>query len=88
MSATPTPASATRAIALKDSGAKALRTCLPDELFELAVASSIRQPTRMVFMDQNLTPFFDKDLPLLPVPTGGFGVNRLTLREILATGLE
>lgn len=75
-------------LSLKASGAAALRECLPAHLFDLAAATSIRQATRMVFMNEGLTPFLDKELPLLPVPDGGFGVNRLTLREILASGLE
>ena len=71
-------------ISLKETGARALRECLPRHLFDLCVATSIRQATRMVFLDRHLAPRFSK-----PIPPGGdgFGVNRLTLREILLAGL-
>ncbi|GAA2210292.1 FAD-dependent monooxygenase [Nonomuraea monospora] len=71
-------------ISLKESGVRALRACVPAHLYELAAATALRPATRMIFMDERLRPKFAKDLP----PTGGFGVNRLTLREILAAGLD
>lgn len=75
-------------ISLKETGAQALRDCLPARLFELAVATSIRQPTRMVFTDEQLNPKFAKPIPPAPPGAAGFGVNRLTLREILLGGLD
>jgi 2-polyprenyl-6-methoxyphenol hydroxylase-like FAD-dependent oxidoreductase len=75
-------------ISLKDTGAKALHACLPPHLFDLAVATSIRQATRMVFMDAQLRPKFAKPIPSIEPGLAGFGVNRLTLREILLTGVE
>ena len=75
-------------ISLKAAGAAALRECLPEDLFALAVATSIRAATRMVFLDEQLRPKFDKPLHHDPPGPGGFGVNRLTLREILLTGLD
>ncbi|MBO3749060.1 FAD-dependent monooxygenase [Streptosporangiaceae bacterium NEAU-GS5] len=74
-------------ISLKEDGTRALRACLPQELFELTAATAIKTVSRMLFMDDRLRPKFDK-----PVPGGfddtAFGVNRLTLREILLTGLD
>jgi 2-polyprenyl-6-methoxyphenol hydroxylase-like FAD-dependent oxidoreductase len=75
-------------ITLKEAGAAALRDCLPDHLFELCVATSIRQATRMIFMDEQLNPRFAKPVPPLEPGAAGFGVNRLTLREILLAGLD
>jgi 2-polyprenyl-6-methoxyphenol hydroxylase-like FAD-dependent oxidoreductase len=75
-------------VSLKAAGAGALRECLPGDLFALAVATSIRPATRMVFLDEQLRPKFDKPLPHDPPGPGGFGVNRLTLREILLAGLD
>ncbi|WP_146073766.1 FAD-dependent oxidoreductase [Amycolatopsis sp. CA-126428] len=75
-------------ISLKDNGAKALHACLPTHLFDLAVATSIRSATRMVFMDTQLRPKFAKPIPPIEPGLAGFGVNRLTLREILLTGVE
>jgi 2-polyprenyl-6-methoxyphenol hydroxylase-like FAD-dependent oxidoreductase len=74
-------------ISLKDSGVGALRDCLPSRLYALAVATSIRAATRMVFLDAQLRPSFSKPLPAVDPAAGGFGVNRLTLREILLVGL-
>jgi 2-polyprenyl-6-methoxyphenol hydroxylase-like FAD-dependent oxidoreductase len=75
-------------ISLKASGAGALHECLPANLFALAVATSIRAAFRMVFLDEQLHPKFDKPLHHDPPGPGGFGVNRLTLREILLAGLD
>lgn len=75
-------------ITLKETGARALRECLPPHLFELAVATSLRQPTRMIFTDEQLNPKFTKPIPPAEPGVAGFGVNRLTLREILLGGLD
>src|SRR6476469_7837167 len=75
-------------VTLKEVGAYALHDCLPAELFELCVATSIRQATTMAFTDEQLKPKFRKDLPLIEPGLAGFGANRLTLREILLSGLE
>jgi 2-polyprenyl-6-methoxyphenol hydroxylase-like FAD-dependent oxidoreductase len=73
-------------ITLKEAGIGALRACLPEHLYELCVATSIRTATRMVFMDHRLRPKFERPVP--PDAGGGFGVHRLTLREILLAGLD
>lgn len=75
-------------ISLKETGAKALRACLPPHLFDLAVATSIRPATRMIFLDTQLRPKFAKPIPPIEPGPAGLGVNRLTLREILLTGIE
>jgi 2-polyprenyl-6-methoxyphenol hydroxylase-like FAD-dependent oxidoreductase len=74
-------------ISLKEEGSRALRDCLPENLFQLTVATSIKSATRMVFLDHQLNQKFAKPIPLLPEDTF-FGVHRLTLREILLGGLE
>jgi len=74
-------------ITLKADGARALRQCLPAELFDLAVATSLRNPTTMAFVDEQLVPKFTKPVPHVEPGVDGFGVNRLTLREILLAGL-
>ncbi|MGW2158787.1 FAD-dependent oxidoreductase [Nonomuraea sp. NPDC001699] len=75
-------------ISLKETGAEALRACLPPGLYDLAVATSIRPATRMTFMDIRLVPKFSKDIPPQLPGVDGLGVNRLTLREILLSGLD
>jgi 2-polyprenyl-6-methoxyphenol hydroxylase-like FAD-dependent oxidoreductase len=71
-------------VSLKADGVEALRDCLPERLFDLCAATSIRPATRLAVLDHRLRPKFVKPLP----PFGGFGVNRLTLREILLSGLD
>jgi 2-polyprenyl-6-methoxyphenol hydroxylase-like FAD-dependent oxidoreductase len=75
-------------ITLKSEGAKALRECLPENLYELAVATSLRNPTTMAFVDERLVPKFVKPVPPVTPGADGFGVNRLTMREILLGGLN
>ncbi len=72
-------------IGIKDAGSEALRDCLPADLFDLCAATSIASATRMVFMDHQLNV-----AKAWPITHGGsgFGVNRLTLREILLSGLD
>jgi len=74
-------------ISLKEAGGHALRACLPANLFDLCVATSIASAGRLVVMDQLLNQAFAIPLPA-PDPALAFGVNRLTLREILLCGLE
>jgi 2-polyprenyl-6-methoxyphenol hydroxylase-like FAD-dependent oxidoreductase len=77
-------------ISIKEAGSHALRDCLPGRLFNLCVSTSIRPALRMVFMDHQLNQAFAKALPHAhdgPDPAG-FGVNRLTLRQILLAGLD
>jgi 2-polyprenyl-6-methoxyphenol hydroxylase-like FAD-dependent oxidoreductase len=71
-------------LSIKEEGVKALRGCLPDELFQRLQANALRQADRMAFMDHLLVPKFTKPIP----PTPGFGLNRLVLRETLLTGLD
>jgi 2-polyprenyl-6-methoxyphenol hydroxylase-like FAD-dependent oxidoreductase len=74
-------------ITLKADGSHALRDCLPEHLFHLCVTTAIKSATRMIFLDHQLNQKFAKPLPPLP-DDAFFGVNRLTLREILLAGLE
>lgn len=76
-------------ISIKREGSQALRDCLPEDLFNLCVATAIKTATRLVVLDQQLNPKFTRLLPHAPFPDDSrFGVNRLTLREILLAGLE
>ncbi len=72
-------------IGIKDAGSDALRDCLPADLYDLCIATSIATATRMVFMDHRLN--VSKAWPITHGGSG-FGVNRLTLREVLLTGLD
>ncbi len=75
-------------ITIKAEGAAALRACLPSDLYDLAVRTAIRSATHMAFVDEQLLPTFVKPDLYLPPGDAGFGVNRLTLREILLLGLD
>ncbi|WP_219463456.1 FAD-dependent oxidoreductase [Nonomuraea rhizosphaerae] len=72
-------------LSVKEEGVKALRACLPADLFDRLRANAIRPADRMAFMDHLLVPKFVKPIP--PTP-GGFGINRLILRDTLLTGLD
>jgi 2-polyprenyl-6-methoxyphenol hydroxylase-like FAD-dependent oxidoreductase len=76
-------------VSLREHGPRALRDCLPADLFDLCVATSLRPATRMAFLDDQLGEKFAK--PTGHADTGpddaAFGVNRLTLREILLARL-
>ncbi len=76
-------------ISIKEEGSQALRGCLPENLFKLCVATAIRTATRLVVLDPHLHVKFARPLSHPPIPDETrFGVNRLTLREILLAGLE
>src|SRR6266446_2552903 len=76
-------------ISIKQEDSQALRDCLPENLFNLCMATAIKTATRLVFLDQQLHLKFAKPLPHPPIlGEEGFGVNRLTLGEILLAGLE
>ncbi|MFI6319691.1 FAD-dependent oxidoreductase [Nonomuraea sp. NPDC050556] len=72
-------------LTLKEEGTRALRACLPGDLYARVLDSAIRPATRMAFMDHRLVPKFVKPIP--PVE-GHIGINRTVLRSILATGLN
>lgn len=76
-------------VSLREHGPRVLRDCLPADLFDLCVATSLRPATRMAFLDDQLGEKFAK--PTGHADTGpddaALGVNRLTLREILLARL-
>jgi 2-polyprenyl-6-methoxyphenol hydroxylase-like FAD-dependent oxidoreductase len=74
-------------ITIKSDGGHALQACLPEPLFQLAIATSIRPARSMAFTDEQLVPKFAKPIPPVEPGVEGFGVNRLTLREILLADL-
>jgi 2-polyprenyl-6-methoxyphenol hydroxylase-like FAD-dependent oxidoreductase len=77
-------------LSIKAEGGQALRDCLPESLFSLCVATSIKPATRMVSLDHQLHQSFMRPLAHSQAAPDAahFGVNRLTLREILLSGLD
>jgi 2-polyprenyl-6-methoxyphenol hydroxylase-like FAD-dependent oxidoreductase len=69
-----------------------LHECLPENLFNLCLATSKRdQPGKLVTFDQQLNEVHSMPLPVKDggdISRIGTSVNRLTLREILLAGLE
>ncbi|MEU1732393.1 NAD(P)/FAD-dependent oxidoreductase [Streptosporangium sp. NPDC020145] len=74
-------------LTVKETGSRALRACLPPHLFDRCVETSLEPATRLVVADHRLNPRFANPVP--PYPRDQvFGVNRLTLREILLNDLD
>ncbi|MFD9125575.1 FAD-dependent monooxygenase [Kitasatospora sp. NPDC059571] len=76
---------------LDPRGLRALRACLPPELFRTLLAAGAVPPERFVLLDRRLRPVL-----AVPLPGGGAGpgsapelsVSAMTLRQLLLTGLE
>jgi 2-polyprenyl-6-methoxyphenol hydroxylase-like FAD-dependent oxidoreductase len=79
-------------IHINAKGCHALHACLPENLFNLTIATSKRdQPGARVTFDQQLRKISSFPLPIrdaADISRFGTSVNRLTLREILLAGLE
>lgn len=77
---------------INSDGSHALHECLPRHLFELFVATSMRdRPGKRVSFDTQLTEISSLPLPITndaDISQIGTSVNRFTLREILLAGLE
>ena len=74
-------------LGINDQGVAALKACLPPELFGTFVATCARTPGHFNILTERMT-------ELLSVPidddalSGGKSVSRMTLRQVLLTGLE
>jgi len=69
------------------TGAAALRSCLPPDLYELYLATRSQPRDRITVLSNRLRVL--REFPVPPAPDGSVGgaVNRLTLREVLLGGL-
>jgi 2-polyprenyl-6-methoxyphenol hydroxylase-like FAD-dependent oxidoreductase len=74
-------------VGINDQGVAALKACLPPELFATFLATCARTPSHFNVLTEHLT-------ELLSVPidddglSGGKSVSRMTLRQVLLTGLD
>lgn len=77
-------------VTLREHGPRALRDCLHADLFDLCVATSIKPATGRAFFDEQLVEKFVQPTPYSDTApdAAAFGINRLTLREILLARLE
>lgn len=76
-------------VGIDPHGSRALKACLPDELYRTFVATCAREPEHFVFFDERLRPTLA--LPLRKAAddvNGEKSVSRMTLRQILFTGME
>lgn len=76
---------------INPDGSHALHDCLPDNLFNLVVATSGKPAMRIADLDSQLQVLNSRRLPHAVVGSPlilSTGVNRLTFREILLAGLD
>jgi 2-polyprenyl-6-methoxyphenol hydroxylase-like FAD-dependent oxidoreductase len=76
-------------VGISPAGSQALQRCLPPELFDLFVATCARPPQQFIMLTEHM-----EELISMPVPGNGDpidsekSVSRMTLRQVLLTGLE
>lgn len=80
-------------VGISPDGSRALHACLPPELYATFVATCARAPRSLTFLDQRLRPLLAiGEADGLHVGTDPIdsekSVSRMTLRQVLLTGLE
>ncbi|MFE7869215.1 FAD-dependent oxidoreductase [Micromonospora humida] len=76
-------------VGIDPHGSRALKACLPDQLYRTFVATCARAPEHFVFFDEQLRPTLA--LPLRPATDdvdSEKSVSRMTLRQVLFTGMQ
>jgi 2-polyprenyl-6-methoxyphenol hydroxylase-like FAD-dependent oxidoreductase len=76
-------------VGIDPHGSRALKACLPDELYRTFAATCAREPEYFVFFDERLRPTLT--LPLRTAAddvNGEKSVSRMTLRQVLFTGMD
>lgn len=76
-------------VGIDPHGSRALKACLPPDLYETFVATCARDPKYFVFLDEHLKPTIT--IPLregLDEVDSEKSVSRMTLRQVLFTGME
>jgi 2-polyprenyl-6-methoxyphenol hydroxylase-like FAD-dependent oxidoreductase len=84
----PRDASGGYRVGISPAGSRALKTCLPPELFDLFVATSSRPPRYFNMLTEQLSNLISLDMEQDDPVHSEKNVNRLTLRRVLLTGLE
>lgn len=76
-------------VGISPDGSRALRDCLPRELFETFKATTAITPQYTNFVTERLGELFVADMPPPKDPDASErSVSRMTLRQVLLTGLE
>jgi 2-polyprenyl-6-methoxyphenol hydroxylase-like FAD-dependent oxidoreductase len=75
-------------VGISPGGSQALRTCIPPELFDLFVATSARPPGNFTMYTEQLSELISLEMDTDDPVNSEKNVNRMTLRQVLLTGLE
>ena len=75
-------------VGISPGGSQALKACLPPELFDLFVATSARPPRYFTMLTEQLSELVSLEMGTDDPVNSEKNVNRMTLRQVLLTGLE
>ena len=76
-------------VGIDPDGSRALRTLLPNELFDTFVATRARDPKYFNMLTEDLREVLSLDLPPVTDPVESEkSISRMTLRQVLLTGLD
>lgn len=76
-------------VGIDADGSRALHACLPSEVFDIFLATCARPPRYFNMVTEHLDELLSLDLPPNTDPiTSEKSVSRMTLRQVLLTGLE
>lgn len=76
-------------VGIDADGSRALHACLPPDIFQIFVATCARSPRYFNMVTEQLDELLSLPLPENPDPiTSEKSVSRMTLRQVLLTGLE
>lgn len=76
-------------VGIDADGSRALHACLPPDLFEIFLATCARPPRYFNMVTEDLDELLSLEIPPQSDPiTSEHSVSRMTLRQVLLTGLE
>ena len=76
-------------VGIDADGSRALQACLPPDVFEIFLATCARPPRYFNLVTENLDELLSLEIPSQNDPVSSeHSVSRMTLRQVLLTGLE
>jgi 2-polyprenyl-6-methoxyphenol hydroxylase-like FAD-dependent oxidoreductase len=75
-------------VGISPAGSYALKQCLPSDLFDLFVATCARAPRYFNMLTEQMAETLSIDVPTGDAVNSEKSVSRMTLRQVLLTGLE
>jgi len=75
-------------VGISPAGSQALQSCLPPRLFDLFIATSARPPRYFNMLTEQLSELVSLEMEQEDPVNSEKNVNRMTLRQVLLTGLE